>query len=79
MPTPSSTSVSPSYSYSASCTALVYPTDNYLATGVTYASVSTSSSGWVTGYYAVTESIVVSDVDLPVPEVIFLASELTII
>ena len=99
MRTTSSTSVSPSYS--DSCTALVSPPDNYLVTGVKYASVYTSSSSWVTGDsavyesievpdielpfgwvtwdYAVYELIAVPDLELPVPEVIFLASELTVI
>ena len=77
MPTTSSTSVSPSYS--ASCKALVSPPDNYIVPGVTWDSVYNSSSGWVTGDYSVSESIAVPDLEFPVTEFIFVASELTII
>ena len=75
--TTSSTSVSASYS--DSFTSLVYPPDDSLVTEGTYASVYPYYSGRVTGYDTFSESISVPDLELPVTEVIFVASYLTIL
>ena len=72
MPTTSSTSISLSDAYYL--TDLVYPTNDSIVTGGTHDSVYLYSSGWVTGYYAVSESIAVPDLDLPVTEIISVAS-----
>ena len=78
MTTTSSTSVSPSYEYSF--TALISSPDDYLVMVGTYPSVYPYSSGRVTGYYAVSEPIAAfPELELPVPEVVFVASYLTII
>ena len=61
-------------SYVTSFTALVSPPDDYIVTGGTYASLHPYSSWWVTGYYTVSELIAVSDIELLMIELIFLAS-----
>ena len=66
-------------SYVASCTYWVSPTDASLVTVVDYYSVSPSYYWRVTGHYVVYESISVPDIEFPVPAVIFVASQLTII
>ena len=68
----SSTSVS--NSYADYCTDLVSTPDNSIVTCVTYASVLTSYSGWVTEDYAASKATAVPDIELSVPQAIFLAS-----
>ena len=63
-----------SHSYVASFAALVCPHDDSLVIGDTYDSMYPYYFGLVTVYYAISESIVVSDPERPMPEVIFVAS-----
>ena len=58
---------------------MVSPTDDSLVTEVTQALVYPYYSGCVTGYYSVSESIAVTHLELPVPAVIFLSLQSTII